>query len=180
MRLVSLLAVAASTVALSLGTGLAAPPVAATACGGALPAGLAVPAGNELAFELQAEGVQVYACGATGGAFAWTFQAPEAKLFGPDGQPAGSHGAGPTWESSDGSKVVGAKVEGATPDSSAIPWLLLRSASHAGGGRMAEVTFVQRVRTSGGNAPAVGCDAAHVGAVARVAYRAAYCFYRAK
>jgi hypothetical protein len=184
MRLASLSVAAASTVAMSLGSGwgsgLAEPPGSTSACGGSLPAGLAVPAGNDLAFEFQAEGVQVYACGGTSGAFAWAFQAPEAKLLGPGGQLAGSHYAGPTWESSDGSKVVAAKVDGATPDPAAIPWLLLRAASHAGSGRMAEVTFVQRVRTSGGNPPPGGCDAAHAGTVARVPYRAVYCFYRGK
>jgi hypothetical protein len=43
---------------------------------------------------------------------------------------------------------------------------------------MTDVTFVQRVATSGGNAPAEGCRAETVGAVARVPYRAVYCFYR--
>lgn len=142
------------------------------------PAALRPPAGNAPAFELQAEGVQIYGCAASGGAFAWTFQAPEARLLGPGGQLAGKHYAGPTWEASDGSKVVGVKVEGATPDPAAIPWLLLRAASHEGSGRMEEVTFVQRLQTSGGNAPSEGCDAAHAGAVARVPYRAAYRFYR--
>ena len=178
MRTVSLLVLAASTMAISPENGLGEPPGSASTCGGELPAGLAVPAGNDLAFELQAEGVQVYACGETSGAFAWTFQAPEAKLLEPGGKPAGSHYAGPTWESSDGSKVAGAKVDGATPDPAAISWLLLRATSHGGSGRMAGVTFVQRVRTAGGNAPAAGCDAAHAGAVARVPYRAVYCFYR--
>jgi hypothetical protein len=180
MRLASLLVAAASAVAMSPGTGRGEPPGSASACGGGLPAGLAVPAGNDLALELQAEGAQVYVCGGSNGAFAWSFQAPEAKLLGPGGQLAGSHYAGPTWESSDGSKVVGAKVDAATPDPASIPWLLLRAAAHAGSGRMAEVTFVQRLRTSGGNAPAGGCDSAHAGAVVRVPYRAVYCFYRGK
>ena len=118
-----------------------------------MPPSLRAPAGSTLAFEVQAEGVQVYACAASGGSFAWTFRAPEAKLFEPGGQPAGTHYAGPTWEAGDGSKVVGAKVEGATPDPGAIPWLLLRATSHSGSGRMQQVTFVQRLQTSGGNAP---------------------------
>lgn len=151
----------------------------ASACSQDVPAALRAPAGNTLAFEVQAEGVQIYGCVASGGAFAWAFQAPEARLLGPGGQAVGKHYAGPTWEASDGSKVTGAKVEGATPDPAAIPWLLLRAASHAGSGRMGEVTFVQRLGTAGGNAPATGCDAAHVGAIARVPYHAAYCFYRA-
>ncbi len=94
------------------------------------------------------------------------------------GPAAGAHYAGPTWESTDGSRVVGAKLEAATPDAAAIPCLLLRAASHAGSGRMEEVTFVQRIRTRGGNAPLHGCDATHAGAVARVPYRAVYCSNR--
>jgi hypothetical protein len=178
MRFVDLSVAAALALASSPGSAAADAPGSASACGAGMPAGLAVPAGNDLAFELQAEGVQIYACATAGGGFAWTFQAPEARLLGLGGRADGSHYAGPTWEGSDGSKVVAAKVEGATPDPAAIPWLLLRAASHAGSGRMAEVSFVQRVKTSGGNAPAGGCDAAHSGAVARVPYRAVYCFYR--
>jgi uncharacterized protein DUF3455 len=155
----------------------------ASACSDATPPSLAAPAGNDLAFELQADGVQIYSCssasGAVAGGPAWAFQAPEAMLRDRSGQIAGTHGAGPMWEALDGSSVVGAKVEGATPDPAAIPWLLLRAASHGGGpGRMADVTFVQRLQTSGGVAPSEGCSAASVGAVARVPYRAVYCFYR--
>ena len=143
----------------------------------AVPPSLAVPGGHRLAFVLEAEGAQIYTCAASGGSFAWVFQAPDAKLT-EAGAPAGTHYAGPTWEAPDGSKVVGAKVEAATPDAASIPWLLLRAASHSGSGRMGDVTFVQRIRTSGGNAPAQGCDANDVGKVVRVPYRATYCFYR--
>ncbi len=178
--------VLASLVALSVGAAPRAPSaneaptatVPGSARTGNVPAALAVPAGHELAFEVDAKGVQIYVCGESGGAPAWAFQAPEAKLVGPRGEPAGTHYAGPTWEAADGSKVVGAKVEGATPDPAAIPWLLLRAASHDGNGRMAAVTFVQRIQTRGGVAPAEGCGAATAGAVARVPYRAVYSFYR--
>ena len=152
----------------------------ASRCSADVPAALAAPAGNALAFELLADGVQIYACSATaGGAPSWTLQAPEAALADASGAAAGRHGAGPTWQALDGSSVVGAKVHGATPDPQAIPWLLLRAASHGPGrGRMADVTFVQRVRTSGGLAPSEGCSAATIGATVRVPYRAVYCFYR--
>lgn len=150
----------------------------ASSCAGELPSQLAVPGGNQLAFALEADGVQVYACAANGAGFGWAFQAPEARLAEPGGAAAGKHYAGPTWESPDGSTVVGAKLEAVPRDPTAIPWLLLRATSHAGSGRMGEVTFVQRIRTSGGNAPPTGCDAQHAGSVARVPYRALYCFYR--
>jgi hypothetical protein len=143
------------------------------------PPELAVPAGNALAFEALAEGVQIYACTAAAAGPAWTLKAPEAVLRDRAGAPVGTHSAGPTWAAADGSAVVGAKVAGATPDASAIPWLLVRATSHAGQGRMAQVTFVQRVGTVGGLAPAGGCDAAAAGAgaVTRVPYTATYCFY---
>jgi Protein of unknown function (DUF3455) len=149
---------------------------------GAIPPALAAPAGNELAFELRAEGVQIYSCAPAGEAAAapaWAFQVPEATLTDRRGQSAGKHGAGPTWEALDGSTVQGAKVEAATADPSAIPWLLLRAASHGGSrGQMSGVTFVQRVDTAGGNAPSEGCGAETVGAVARVPYHAVYRFFR--
>jgi len=176
MRIV--LSIIAALAAFSLVGAAEKPARAPDPCGGESPPALAVPAGNDLAFALEAEGVQVYACAASAASFAWTFQAPEAKLSEAGGPAAGTHYAGPTWESADGSKVVGAKLEAATPDAAAIPWLLLRAASHAGSGRMDAVTFVQRIRTSGGNPPQSGCDASHAGAVTRVPYRAVYCFYR--
>jgi hypothetical protein len=163
---------------LSADTKAAAP---GSVCSGPMPSALAAPDGNGLAFEARADGVQIYSCASSSGAAgpAWTLQAPEATLVDEQGQRVGSHAAGPTWEALDGSSVVGAKVEAATPDPAAIPWLLLRAASHGTGrGRMAEVTFVQRVRTSGGLAPSEGCSATTLGTVVRVPYRAVYCFYR--
>jgi hypothetical protein len=147
-------------------------------CSGKLPATLAATSGHELAFELSAEGVQIYMCGGATGAYAWAFQAPEANLLDYRGHPAGTHYAGPTWEGIDGSKVIGAKVASASPDPAAIPWLLLRAASPAGTGTMADVKFVQRIRTWGGMAPPDGCGASSVGAVVRVPYHAVYCFHR--
>jgi hypothetical protein len=175
MRFVTLSMIVA---AVSLRTAAAEPGSGSSPCAGELPAPLVVPAGNELAFALGAEGVQIYSCAGNGGSYGWELRAPEARLFEARGRDAGMHYAGPTWESTDGSRLVGAKVAAATPDAAAIPWLLLRATSHAGSGRMGKVTFVQRMKTWGGNAPNDGCDAAHADAVVRVPYRAVYCFYQ--
>jgi hypothetical protein len=141
---------------------------------------LAVPDGNRLAFFHDAVGVQIYACQAAAGGYAWTFTAPEASLLDCRGNVVVSHYAGPTWESvADHSKVVAAKVAGFTDDPSAIAELLLQASSHEGEGRMADVTYIQRLDTTGGLAPSAGCDAEHVGDVARVDYTATYYFYRA-
>jgi hypothetical protein len=173
------LAVALS-VAMPLGRGAAAAEETA-ACRRPLPTtDLAVPAGNRLVRQLEAVGVQVYTCTAAPAGAAWVFTGPEATLQSRQGEAAGKHYAGPTWEALDGSKVVGAKVAGATPDPAAIPWLLLRATSHAGAGEMTEVTYIQRIATTGGLAPAEGCTPASLGAVARVPYTASYCFSQAR
>jgi len=106
--------------------------------------------------------------------------APAATLFDDRGAPITTHFAGPTWQANDGSKVVGARVAGADV-SGAIPWLLLRAASTTpgpgGGDRLTATTYIQRVNTTGGLAPAGGCDATTVGAAANVPYTADYYFY---
>lgn len=141
---------------------------------------LAVPAGNKVAFHYDATGVQIYTCTSTATGYSWVFKAPEATLYAKHGGVAGKHYAGPTWESIDGSTVVGSKLAAFTADPTAIPELLLQAVSHTGDGRMTDVTYVQRLDTVGGLAPTAGCDATQVGVTARVDYTATYYFYVAK
>jgi hypothetical protein len=147
-----------------------------------VPDAIAVPAGAVVTAHFHARGSQVYACGAGpagGAAFAWTLKRPDATLSGDDGRPVGTHTAGPTWTSTDGSAVVGKKLAQAdAPQATDVPWLLLVAASTTGAGVFADVTFVQRIATSGGKAPADGCGADNVGAELPVPYTADYYFYR--
>ena len=139
--------------------------------------GLAGPAWGA-AFALRADGVQIYGCVASGAGFAWRFKAPEAALTDSAGAPAGRHFAGPSWQARDGSLVRGAVIgSGAAPLPGAVPWLVLRAAAHEGEGVFAGIGFITRTQTEGGVAPALGCDAAHVGQEARVPYRALYSFF---
>lgn len=143
------------------------------------PPELAPPPDQTLAFVLDATGVQQYSCNATATGAAWTFVAPDAELF-DHGRLVGTHYAGPTWEHEDGSTVVAALAAGATLDPTAIPWLLLSAVSHGGAtGKMTEVTWIQRLETTGGIAPATCCDVGRLGATASVPYTAEYYFYRA-
>lgn len=148
-------------------------------CTPTVPAALAVPVGNKLAFHLDAIGTQNYRCDAVPAGFAWVFVAPEAKLLNGGGRVVGKHYAGPTWEAKDGSTVVGTKLAAVVSDPTSIPWLLLAAASHTGNGRMSEITFIQRLDTAGGLAPAVGCDATSVGSETKIDYTATYFFYEA-
>jgi hypothetical protein len=144
-----------------------------------VPPALAVPAGQHLALSLAAEGEQIYTCSAKdSGAYEWSLSGPEAQLFDASHAQVGKHYLGPTWELNDGSKVVGAvkqKVDAPEPD--AVPWLLLEAKSASGPGLLEAVTFVQRLATHGGKAPATGCDAQHVGQQSRTPYQATYAFF---
>ena len=152
----------------------------------AIPAALAVPAGQRLVLTLNARGVQIYECRATAGdptKFEWAFKAPEADLFDVQGAKAGHHYAGPTWELADGSKVTGRmKANAASPDGKGIPWLLVEATQASGGGSgiLAKVQSIQRVNTVGGKAPSEPAVAAKAGQAVRVDYAATYLFYSDK
>jgi len=145
-----------------------------------VPAAVNPPADATLAAALPARGVQIYTCAApsTGGAPAWTLKAPHAVL-GKNRDVQAIHFAGPSWQANDGSLVTATKVASASaPDATDIPWLLLQAATHTGAGVFADVTWIQRLDTENGAAPATGCDDPHVGAQVLVPYGADYFFYR--
>jgi hypothetical protein len=146
-----------------------------------VPDSLKAPPTQKLALETRASGVQIYECRASKDnptRFEWVFIAPEAELFDSTGKKIGKHYAGPTWESNDGSKVVGeVKARDDGPDANAIPWLLLSAKSTAGTGQLSRTASIQRVQTVGGKAPADSCSQAQAGKEARVPYEARYYFY---
>ena len=147
------ISMAASTL---LSTMVAAHAVAATGTE-EIPDGLRPPEGQVLALAARAAGVQIYECKAAKedpSQFSWTLKAPEADLKDLSGKPVGKHYAGPTWEASDGSKVVGEVVaKRDAPEAAAIPWLLLRAKSTSGNGIFSVIASIQRLQTSGGSPP---------------------------
>lgn len=131
------------------------------------------------AIEALGKGVQIYTCKASNGAYAWTLKAPDASLSDAKGNVIGKHFAGPSWQATDGSTVVGEPLNvSPSPAAGAIAWLVLHAKSHTGDGIMANVQYIVRTRTQGGVAPASGCDASHTGAEVRVPYSATYTFFR--
>jgi Protein of unknown function (DUF3455) len=148
-----------------------------------IPDGLRPPVGQVLALAARATGVQIYECKAAKddpSQFSWTLKAPEADLKDLSGKPVGKHYAGPTWEGSDGSKVMGEVVaKHDAPNAAAIPWLLLRAKSTSGSGTFSAIASIQRLQTSGGSPPANGCDSSQAGKELRVPYSAVYRFYKA-
>jgi len=160
-----------------------------------VPGNLVVPEGNVPFLQTRAYGTQQYMCLPTG----WKQFGPQATLY-PQNAPMqiATHFLSinpeenlprPTWQHAhDGSSVWGRLY---TPTSSstdanyvapgAIPWLLLEAAGTAegpiGGGLLAKTTFIHRLHTLAGSAPAGSCT---VGAVALVPYETDYFFYRAE
>ena len=131
------------------------------------------------AIDLRARGVQIYVCEQTAGAAAWRLNAPEAVLLNSAGAEVGRHFAGPSWQATDGSTVVGeALVSSQAPTAGSIPWLVLRAKSHTGSGEFTSVEYIVRSRTEGGAAPTTDCDQAHVGAEIRVPYSAIYVLFQ--
>lgn len=165
--------------AMALGALLAGPQLATAApAPPAVPDEIAVPAGNVLSGMGAAQGFQIYTC-QTGG---WVLQQPMAVLLDGGHKTFALHYGGPTWTAMDGSSVVATRDGIApAPTAGAIPWLRLKATSTSGpsGGTLTSTTFVQRINTAGGVAPATGCDADHLGATAPVSYTADYYFYRA-
>ena len=149
--------------------------VSASAAETPLPETIAAP-GETVVLTVHAEGAQVYECKAgTDGKSAWAFREPVATLI-VDGKTIGRHYAGPNWEHSDGSAVVGkaaGNAPGATP--SDIPWLKLQVTSSRGSGVLTGVTTVQRINTQGGKLEGA-CDKA--GSFKSAPYSADYVFLR--
>jgi hypothetical protein len=131
--------------------------------------------------------------------FAWKLFGPQATLYSPSApmqvathflspNPDEPGTARPTWQHAHDGSTVWARLVQPSSDSNyvapgAIPWLLLEIVGRAegpiGGALLTDTTFIHRVNTEGGVAPATGCStAAHVGATALVPYSTDYFFYR--
>jgi hypothetical protein len=141
-------------------------------------------ASEAVAMIVPARGVQIYECRARKdqvGGYEWAFVAPEADLFDARGNRIGRHYAGPHWESTDGSKILGTVKERVeAPAADAIPWLLLAAKSVGSEGSFSKVTSIQRVNTVGGVASKANCSQASAGTTARINYTADYYFFTTK
>jgi hypothetical protein len=149
----------------------------------ALPVTVQVPAGNKVAMETVGAGDITYECKAKKDAadqFEWTFIGPNAVLSDRNGMSVGKYFGPPaTWQNNDGSKVTATQVAVAPAGAGNIPSQLVKANPAMGSGVMTGVTYIQRVATKGGVAPASACAAANLGAKESVKYQADYIFWKA-
>lgn len=147
-----------------------------------LPAAIQVPGGNKVVMETVGVGEITYQCNAKkdmADQFEWVFVGPNAKLNDRSGKQVGKYYGPPaTWESMDGSKLTATQVAVTPGGAGNIPNQLVKANPASGSGAMTDVTFIQRVNTVGGVAPANVCAASNVGAKQVVKYQADYIFYK--
>jgi Protein of unknown function (DUF3455) len=163
-----------------------------------VPPNLEVSAGNKLFLVGHAVGTQQYICLPSGSSFAWTLFGPQATLFKDNSKqiithflssnPAENGMPRATWQhSNDTSAVWGMAIASSSdpnfvePD--AIPWLLLEVVGDqrgpTDGARLTRTAFIQRLNTTGGIAPSMGCSVStDIGMRALVPYTADYFFYK--
>lgn len=148
-----------------------------------LPTAVQVPAGHKVAMETVGVGEITYQCSAKkdmAGQFEWVFAGPDARLNDRSGKQVGKYYGPPaTWESMDGSKLTATQVAVAPNGTGNIPSQLVKGNPAMGSGAMSGVTYIQRVDTRGGVAPATPCAAGNLGARQTVKYQADYIFYKA-
>ncbi|MEU4163271.1 DUF3455 domain-containing protein [Actinoplanes sp. NPDC026670] len=140
-----------------------------------VPAELAPPAGHVLHAVLKARGVQVYECRSG----AWTLLEPAASLTGVTVRQvkkvSALHFRGPSWLSDqDGSLLEGdpeGVVRAPSESPGSIQQLRIKAKANRGGGTFGKVTYVQRIDTVGGLAPAGTCTGGTIAAPYRAVYR---------
>lgn len=175
---VSLLSAGAMLALTACATSMA--PKSAMVDNAALPEAVRVPAGEMQKMWTVGVGEITYECREKkdmAGQYEWAFVAPVAALKGADGQVVGRYYGGPTWESNDGSRVTGKQVAVAPNQPGSIPLQLVKAEPASGMGAMQGVSYIQRLKTQGGVAPAAACGMANQGARQQVAYQADYVFY---
>jgi len=146
-----------------------------------LPAAVQVPAGHRVVLETVGVGQITYECRARKdmAGHEWVFVGPDAKLLDRMGQPVGRYYGPPaTWEGLDGSKLTATQLAVAPAAVGSIPLQLVKANPAMGMGAMQGVTYIQRVATQGGVAPATACDAGKAGTRQIVNYQADYIFWK--
>ena len=158
----------------------AAPMMMASVDNAALPEPVRAPVGQKMMMRANGVGDITYECREKkdmAGQYEWAFVGPVATLYAADRNTVGKYYAGPTWESSDGSKITGKQVAVAPAGAGNIPLQLVKAEPAMGAGAMSGVSYIQRVNTKGGVAPSAACDDNAKGKRQTVAYEADYVFY---
>lgn len=169
-----------------------------------MPTNIEVDPPNEVFLVGHGVGTQNYECQPVSslGRVDWVLFTPQATLFGDRDEQLTTHFSSPnpfepgivrvTWQDSRDTSIVWGQAVASSSDANfvkagAIPWLKIDvkntgfQAGPTGGITLTRTTFIQRLNTDGGAAPATGCDRpTDIGTRAFVPYAADYFFYTTK
>ena len=143
-----------------------------------------VPPGNVVALETTATGLLNYECKpnpATAGSYGWMLVSPQAELVDRTGKTVAKYSGPPaTWTHMDGSSVVGAQVAiAARPGATNLAYQLSKGTPGAAPGVMQNITFIQRIKTKGGQDLSKACTQTDMGDKLTLPYQADYIFWKA-
>ncbi|UUZ76476.1 DUF3455 domain-containing protein [Polaromonas sp. P1(28)-13] len=142
-----------------------------------------VPAGHVVALETTATGVLNYECKAnatTAGTIGWVLVSPQADLLDRTGKQVVKYSGPATWTHNDGSSVVGQQIAiaprvGATH----LPYQLSKGTPGAAAGVLQNVTYIQRIKTKGGQDLSKNCTQNDLGDKLTLPFQADYIFWKA-
>ena len=150
----------------------------------AVPDAVKVPDGHSVMLETVGVGQITYECrdkANAPGQTEWTFVGPKAVLNDRAGKQVGDYFGPPaTWQAKDGSKVTGTQLAIAPAAKGDLPYQLVQANPAEGKGAMNGVSYIQRLATRGGVAPASACSMQNKGEKKIVEYQADYIFWAAK
>jgi hypothetical protein len=143
-----------------------------------------VPPGNVVALETTAVGLLNYECKANpanAGKIGWVLVSPQAELVDRTGKTVAKYSGPPaTWTHIDGSSVVGEQVAMAPrPGATNLAYQLSKGTPGAAPGVLQNVTYIQRIKTKGGQDLSKACTQTDMGDKLTLPYQADYIFWKA-
>lgn len=142
-----------------------------------------VPAGHVVALETTAVGLLNYECKAStssAGSFGWVLVRPQAELVDRAGKTVATYDGPPaTWTHVDGSMVVGQQLAVAPrPGATNLAYQLSKGTPGAAPGVLQNITYIQRIKTKGGQDLSKSCTQTDVGDKLTLPYQADYIFWK--
>jgi hypothetical protein len=156
-------------------------PTAVADTSGTLPELMHVPAGNYVAWRAPAQGFITYACRLSKvgeSKLTWTIVGENATLGGRTDLQAVYASPPNSWRAQDGSSLTGLEVVRAHVGSARLYDQLVLANPAPEAGILSGVTYIQRIVSSGGAAPASRCDESSAGDKTVVQYHAEYVFWK--
>ncbi|NML86465.1 DUF3455 domain-containing protein [Polaromonas sp.] len=143
-----------------------------------------VQAGNVVALETTATGLRNYECKTNAnaaGTIGWVLVSPQAELVDRTGKEVAKYSGPPaTWTHMDGSSVVGQQIAVAPrPGATNLAYQLSKGTPGAAPGVLQNITYIQRIKTKGGQDLSKACAQSNLGDKLTLPYQADYIFWKA-